>query len=62
MAKAAAIDGTLHAGPLNINYGVTADTGFMVDDGLEVKVLGIGGKITKTGIQGCFIVCFGISW
>jgi hypothetical protein len=62
MAKAAAVDGTLYLGPVNVNYGVTADTGIMVDHGLEVKFLGIGGKIGKDGVQGCFIFCFGISW
>jgi len=62
MARVTAIDGTLHAGPVDVNYGVNIDTGVRWDRGVEAKLLGIGGKITDREIEVCFILCVGFGW
>ncbi|CAG7822674.1 unnamed protein product, partial [Allacma fusca] len=62
MARLTAYDGTLHAGPVDINGGVGFDTGFSFKDGVEAKIGGIGGKLSDKEIQACFIACVGVKW
>jgi hypothetical protein len=55
MARVTAIEGTLRAGPVDLNYGIN-----MWDRGPEVKLLGIGGKVSDKGVEVCNILGIGI--
>jgi len=62
MGRATVFDGTLHAGPVDVNAGVGFDTGLKLDNRVEAKVLGRGDKVTTSGVEGCFIACVVFSW
>ncbi|CAG7827319.1 unnamed protein product [Allacma fusca] len=62
IGRLSVFDGTLHAGPVDINAGVGFETGLIFNNGFEAKIGGLGGKITKEEIQICYIVCFGFRW
>ncbi|KAI1285069.1 hypothetical protein HDE_12222 [Halotydeus destructor] len=63
MGRLQAFEGTAHIKNADFNLGVGLDTGASVgQDGIEIKVLGIGGKIKADGIEACVIICFGINW
>ncbi len=63
MGRASLFDANINLGPVGFNAGVGVDTGTKVDsEGGEVKFMGIGGKVDKHGVQGCFVICGGINW